>query len=108
MVERHLDLAQHLARLVDAAPRLERLAEVPLSIVCFRARPAGVPEEKLDDLNRRLGAALLADGRVYVGTTVYGGRVALRPAIVNWRTTEADVDLLVDVVHDVLTRVLAE
>jgi hypothetical protein len=31
---------------------------------------------------------------------VYGARVALRPAIVNWRTTEADVDLFVDVVRD--------
>ena len=32
---------QHLAGRVDAAPDLERLAEVPLCIVCFRYRPAG-------------------------------------------------------------------
>nr|MDT0658894.1 pyridoxal-dependent decarboxylase [Micromonospora sp. DSM 115978] len=100
MVERHLDLAQRLAGLVDAAPELERLAEVPLNIVCFRARPAGVPPDRLDELNRRLGAALLADGRVFAGTTVYDGKVALRPAIVNWRTTEVDIDLLVSVVRD--------
>jgi hypothetical protein len=31
---------------------------------------------------------------------VYDGKVALRPAIVNWRTTEADVDLFVDVVRE--------
>lgn len=104
MVERQLDLAQRLARLVDAAPDLERLAEVPLCIVCFRARPAHVPAEELDDLNRRLGAALLDDGRVFVGTTVYDGRVALRPAIVNWRTTEADIDLLVEVVRELVAR----
>ena len=36
IVERHLDLAQHLAALVDAAPDLERLADVSLNIVCFR------------------------------------------------------------------------
>jgi len=100
MVERHLDLAQHLARRVDRADDLERLAEVPLCIVCFRARPPGVPEAELDDLNRRVGAALLTDGRVFAGTTVYDGKVALRPAIVNWRTTEADVDLFVDVVRE--------
>jgi glutamate/tyrosine decarboxylase-like PLP-dependent enzyme len=100
MVERHLDLAQRLARAVDDAPDLERLAEVPLCIVCFRARPPGVPDEGLDDVNRGLGAALLEDGRVFAGTTVYGGKVALRPAIVNWRTTEADVDLFVDVVRE--------
>jgi glutamate/tyrosine decarboxylase-like PLP-dependent enzyme len=99
MVERHLDLAQHLANRVDEAPDLERLADVPLCIVCFRARPPGVPDGDLDELNRRVGAALLDDGRVFAGTTVYDGRVALRPAIVNWRTTESDIDLFVDVVR---------
>ena len=41
MVERHLALARHLAERVDAAPQLERLADVSLNIVCFRARPEG-------------------------------------------------------------------
>jgi hypothetical protein len=54
----------------------------------------------LDSVNRRLGDALLDDGRVYAGTTVYDGHVALRPAISNWRTTAADLDLLMDVVRD--------
>ncbi|MEV1289288.1 pyridoxal-dependent decarboxylase [Micromonospora sp. NPDC049679] len=106
MMERHLDLAQRLAGLVDAAAELERLAEVPLCIVCFRARPAGMPEAALDEFNRRLGEALLNDGRVFAGTTVYGGRVALRPAIVNWRTTEADIDLFVDVVRELAARLV--
>jgi glutamate/tyrosine decarboxylase-like PLP-dependent enzyme len=100
LVERNLDLAQHLARRVDEAPDLERLADVPLNIVCFRYRPEDAAEEALDDLNARLGEVVLADGRVYVGTTRYGGRVAFRPAIVNWRTREEDVELLVDVVRE--------
>jgi hypothetical protein len=44
----------------------------------------------------------LHDGRVFAGTTTYEGKVAFRPAIVNWRTGEADVDLLVDVVQELL------
>jgi glutamate/tyrosine decarboxylase-like PLP-dependent enzyme len=100
IVERHLDLAQHLATLVDASDDMERLADVPLCIVCFRYRPAGVPEADLDDLNRRLGSAILADGRVYAGTTVYEGRVALRPAITNWRVTERDIAQFVDIVRE--------
>jgi glutamate/tyrosine decarboxylase-like PLP-dependent enzyme len=100
LVERHCDLAAHLAATVDAAPDLERLAEVPLNVVCFRYRPTDLSEPELDDVNRRLGEALLDDGRVFAGTTVYGGRVALRPAISNWRTTAADLDLLVDVVRE--------
>jgi glutamate/tyrosine decarboxylase-like PLP-dependent enzyme len=104
MVERHLDLAQHLARRVDEAADLERLADVPLNIVCFRYRPKEAKADELDALNLRLGAELLADGRVYAGTTRYRGLVAFRPAIVNWRTVEADVDLLVDVVRELGTR----
>lgn len=100
MVERHLSLAQRVAAQVDAAPDLERLAEVPLNIVCFRFHPPGVPEAELDDLNRRLGAMVLDDGRVYFGTTDYAGKVAFRPAIVNWRTREKDVDMIVDVVRE--------
>ena len=107
MVERHLSLAQRVARQVDEANDLERLAEVPLNIVCFRFRPHGVPESELDDLNRKLGDMVLEDGRVYFGTTVYEGKVAFRPAIVNWRTTEKDVDLIVEVVRELGSRLLA-
>jgi glutamate/tyrosine decarboxylase-like PLP-dependent enzyme len=107
MVERHVDIARHLAARVDAEPELERLADVPLNIVCFRWRPNGVPEERLDELNRQLGSELLRDGRVFSGTTVYGGKVALRPAIVNWRTQEADVDLLVDVLLELAPTLLS-
>jgi glutamate/tyrosine decarboxylase-like PLP-dependent enzyme len=97
MVERHLDLAQHLAARVDAEPEFERLAEAPLNIVCFRWRPQGVAEGELDELNRRLGEELLRDGRVFAGTTLFEGKVAFRPAIVNWRTRTEDVDALVEV-----------
>ena len=89
-----------LASQVDAAPDFELLAPVQLNVVCFRYRPRDVAEADLDELNRRLGAAVLADGRVFFGTTVYGGIVAFRPAISNWRTTETDVDLIVPVARE--------
>jgi glutamate/tyrosine decarboxylase-like PLP-dependent enzyme len=101
VVERNLDLAQHMAAAVDAAPDLERLAEVPLNIVCFRYRPQGSEDgPALDDLNRRIGEAALTDGRVFFGSTSYGGRTAFRPAMVNWRTREADVELVPQVVRE--------
>jgi glutamate/tyrosine decarboxylase-like PLP-dependent enzyme len=102
MVERHLGLARHLGERIDREPSLERLAEVQLNIVCFRAIPEGVAEDRLNALNRALGEAVLRDGRVFVGTTTYDGMVAFRPAIVNWRTQRDDVDLLVDVLLELL------
>lgn len=107
IVERHLDLAQHLARRVDEAPDLERLADVPLNIVCFRYRPDGVDVDRLDELNRRIGEAALEDGRVFFGTTVYDGTVAFRPAPVNWRNREEHVDLIVEVVRELGSRLAA-
>ena len=106
MVERHVALAGRLAEQVDAEPELERLADVPLNVVCFRYRPAGVAEAKLDELNRRLGQAVLDDGRVYFGTTIYAGKVAFRPAIVNWRTEAVDVDLIVPTILELGSTVL--
>lgn len=105
MVERHLDLAGRMARLVDEAPDLERLAEVPLNVVCFRYRPSGFTEEELNEMNRRLGQEIITDGRVFAGTTTYAGRVALRPAIANWRTRNEDIDMFVDVVRELGNRV---
>ena len=93
MIERHLALARTLGAVVEAAPDFELLAPVSLNIVCFRYAPPSLAgdEAALDQLNQELGQAVLDDGRVYVGTTRYDGRVAFRPAIVNWRTTEPDV-----------------
>jgi len=108
MVERHLSLAQLLVDLVDGAPELERLADVPLNIVCFRARPLGIPEPELDALNARLGEAVRADGRVFVGSTTYAGQTALRPAIVNWQTQRSDIEQLVQITRELIPTVLAE
>jgi glutamate/tyrosine decarboxylase-like PLP-dependent enzyme len=100
IVERCLDVAAHVAREVENADDLELLAPAPLNIVCFRYRPRGVPEDALDALNLRIARAVLTDGRVYVGTTRWGGKIGFRPAFVNWRTTTADADLLLTTVRD--------
>ena len=105
MVERHLDLAQHLGHIVESSADLELLAPVQLCNVCFRYRRPGMTESAADTLNAEIGRALASDGRVLAGTTVYRGRVALRPAIVNWRSTEADIELLASVVKELGARV---
>jgi glutamate/tyrosine decarboxylase-like PLP-dependent enzyme len=106
IIERSLDIAAHTAREVEAAHDLELLASVPLNIVCFRYRPPGVPEEALDELNLAIGRAVLTDGRVYVGTTRWAGSVGFRPAFVNWRTTTADADLMLETVRDLGRRLV--
>lgn len=100
MIERHLDLAQHLGRLVEASPDLELIAPVQLCNVCLRYRPPDMGETAANAVNAEIGRALAVDGRVLAGTTVYRGRTALRPAIVNWRSTSDDIELLVRVIRE--------
>ena len=103
MVERHLALARRLAAAVERDPELELLEPAQLNIVCFRCAPRSYRGD-LDRLNARVGAAVIADGRVSFGTTVQRGMTAFRPAICNWRTTEADVDLITTVVGELCSR----
>ena len=106
IIEKSLDVAAHVAREVEAADDLELLAPAPLNIVCFRYRPEGVPEEALDELNLAIGREVLTDGRVYVGTTRWAGTVGFRPAFVNWRTTVADAELMLETVRDLGRRLV--
>ena len=101
-VARHLALAAHLARLVDTAPDLERLAAVELSIVCFRYVPGHLrgDESALDALNKRLMEEVQASGRAFLTQATLGGRFALRACVLHYATTEADLAALVDVVRE--------
>jgi glutamate/tyrosine decarboxylase-like PLP-dependent enzyme len=104
MIERHLALARALGERVEKERDFELLAPVTSNIVCFRYRPAGLDDAQADALNAKLGRAILDDGRVFVGTTTYDGRIAFRPAIVNYRTTQRHVDELVDVIAELGAR----
>jgi aromatic-L-amino-acid/L-tryptophan decarboxylase len=101
LVERHLALAERLAALVDAAPDLERLAPVELSIVCFRYAPPALRDDaaRLDALNKRLMEQVQTEGAAFVTNTMIEGRFALRACILHYATTEEDVAALVDIVR---------
>ncbi len=107
MVERHVGLARRLAQQVEVAPDFELLEAPVLNVVCFRFHPPGVDEAALDELNRALGKAVIDDGRVYFGTTVYRGHVAFRPAISNWRTTATEVDEILPIARELGERCMA-
>jgi aromatic-L-amino-acid/L-tryptophan decarboxylase len=85
-------VARALAARVDAEPALERLAPVPLNIVCFRVRDAS------DARNREIVADVQESGIAAPSTTMVGGQLAIRAAIVNHRTDIADTDAMIDAV----------
>ncbi|HYC07681.1 MAG TPA: pyridoxal-dependent decarboxylase, partial [Candidatus Binatia bacterium] len=106
LIERTADTAAHLARRIAASDDFEALpAEPPLSVVCFRHLPDGrataaratdVELVALDAHQADLQRALEASGEGWLSTTTLRGRTYLRAGIVNYLTTDADIDALLE------------
>lgn len=91
VIEDNVRLMRQLAAEIDASPDFERMAPVPLSIVCFRYRPASRPamdDDALDLLNDRILEECERRGAYFLTGTKLHGRTALRACLVNHRTTE--------------------
>jgi aromatic-L-amino-acid/L-tryptophan decarboxylase len=89
----HMRLARLFAGWVEADPDFERLAPVPFSVVCFRAKPRGRgwSETELEAFNQRLLDSMNATGEVFLSHTKLNGRFTLRLAVGNLRTEERHV-----------------
>lgn len=85
-------VAQYLASRVVATPGLTLLAPVTLNIVCFRVDMPDVGD--LDTLNAELVKDLQESGIAAPSTTRIHGKLAIRAAIVNHRTTKEDADIM--------------
>lgn len=88
--------ARRLADHVRDEPGLELLAPVELSAVCFRVKPVAASEEELNDLNAQVLKRVIERKRVYFSNATLRGKFALRCCFVNHRTTDQDVDAIVD------------
>jgi aromatic-L-amino-acid decarboxylase len=86
----HCAMAQELAGYVKESPDFELCAPVPFSTVCFRAVPAGSPEDQ-DRFNEHLLADINAAGPVFLSHTRLRGRYVLRACIGNLRARPEDV-----------------
>lgn len=91
-MRRDLAHARALAARISREPALELLARGELSAVCFRHRF----EQDADARNAALLDLVNGRGRVYLSNATVHCAFALRACFVNHRTTDADVDVMVD------------
>ncbi len=84
----HMRLAQLFAGWVDGSEEFERVAPVPFSVVCFRARGDG---HDADALSEKILERVNAGGEIFISHTKLNGRYVLRLAIGNLHTTEEHV-----------------
>jgi aromatic-L-amino-acid decarboxylase len=89
----HMRLAKLFASWVDASPRFERVAPVPLSVVCFRLRGT-------DEQNARVLERVNASGEVFISQTKLNDRYVLRVAIGHLATTERHLERAWQLLND--------
>ena len=105
MIAEDIRLSKSMAAAVDRDPALQLFTQ-ELSITTFRYVPddlrskIGEPaaEEHLDALNRKLVDRLQRTGETFISNAVIGGRYVLRACIVNFHTTDADVEAVPEIV----------
>jgi glutamate/tyrosine decarboxylase-like PLP-dependent enzyme len=90
-IARTCELARYLESRIAATPELELLAPVELNVVCFRYR-----SEDAQRINPRIAIELQESGVAAPSTTILEGRLAIRAAIVNHRTSEREIGRLVE------------
>jgi glutamate/tyrosine decarboxylase-like PLP-dependent enzyme len=96
MIQKNLDQAQYLAKLIESAPELELAAPVPLNIVCFHYVQLGLEKDEIDRLNRKILVELQEQGIAVLSGTMVTGRYVLRAGITNHRSHRSDFELLVE------------
>src|SRR6478735_853012 len=97
-IDSNIAVARHLAETIERSDDFELLAPVPLSIVCFRYTGGD------DAFNKRLMVEVQRDGDSYLSNATINGQFALRACIVNYRTTNADVEQLVHTIRATASR----
>jgi glutamate/tyrosine decarboxylase-like PLP-dependent enzyme len=100
LVDMNLAISRYLGDAISASDDFEALPPEPeLSVVCFRHLPGGravaaMDPAALDAHQDRLQAALEASGDGWLSTTRLRGATYLRAGVLNYLTTEADIDAL--------------
>ncbi len=93
-IEANCEAARHLAQAIERSDTFELRAPVSLNIVCL-----ALTSQWPDAANEALVIDLQQQGRAAPSMTTLAGRPVIRAAILNHRTTKADIDYFVDALH---------
>lgn len=98
-IEQGIRRAEYLEQRLRKRGVFEILSPAQFGIVCFRLHPRGIDDPAaLDALNRRANERVNATGRFLISSTVLRGAMSLRACTHSFRTTEEDLDELVDLI----------
>ncbi len=100
--------ARALLAAIGRRPAFEALHEPEANILCFRwVGDRSITGERLDALNLRLRELFNRSGQGWITTTVLGGKRVLRVTVMNPRTTETDLERVLDGLEETGRRLAA-
>jgi len=91
-VTHNIHLAEHAETCLRRLQDWEIVSPATLGMIAFRYAPPYLTSEQVDDANKRLVEAMIADGFAMVSSTVLKGRVALRMCTLSHRATLEDIE----------------
>lgn len=91
IVDNNIQLAQLLGEKISGLEGYQLSAPVRLNTVCFT-----VVDQQPAERIKAILAVLNSRGKLFITPTVYNGQTCLRAALVNWRTTKADIEIAIE------------
>lgn len=102
LIAKDIALSQLLFKVANTHPELEAVTQ-NLSITTLRYRPLAsdgskITEAYLNELNEKLLNELQQQGEVFLSNAVVADRYCLRACMVNFRTTEKDIQETIEII----------
>ncbi|MCK1502129.1 aminotransferase class V-fold PLP-dependent enzyme [Bradyrhizobium sp. 188] len=106
LIDRTCDLARSMVDRIGALPGVEIIWRPHLNqgLVRFLDTRSGAGDTAHDLRTRAVIEAINATGEAFFSSSVYRGKATMRVSVVNWRTSQTDVDRTVAAVAQVLGR----
>ena len=98
IVERNIQIAQQLGQFIQKSNMFELLAPVRLNTVCFTLKNnENKSAQFLKELNKT--------GKVFMTPTIYKNRKGIRASMVNWRTQEEDLIIVLKTMEEIFSKI---
>ena len=102
LVDRCCSYCHQLVMNIGSAPQAKVISEPALNQGLVRFEKPGATPEQNDQYTDRVIAAVNDTGEAFFSGTTWRGRRAMRVSVVNWRTSQEDVDRTTAAVRSVL------
>jgi len=103
-------LASQLGARIRSDPEVELLAPIPLGMIVFRYRGRAhhLQKDRLDEINGQIVEISQRRGKIFLAGTRLRGRYGLRACFVSYRTTQDDLDVILDEVRELGRQITRE